>query len=223
MPAEFIIRRPDIRSAFIRIESANHKVAAAIAEKFPRIALSARGEGSGTGVDNLFRNWLYSFGANLAAPLVDRRRISAGIRGSKAAASELLHKYGRIILRALKEVEDALKQESQQVKILANLDKQIALSKKSIAQMEEDFIKGKGDFLQLLSVRNNNIRLLRSKIKAKSDLVIYRIYLYRALGGGWNLKQPHDTKIFDMKKKKKKNKKKGKSNVFKRGNPRKGE
>lgn len=200
LPAELLNRRPDVRSAFLKVEAANLRIAAAIADQYPRISLTARAEGSGTGVHNLFQNWLATLAANIAVPLLDRRRLTAEIARSKAASLEALNNFGQKTLMALKEVEDALQQEAQQVLSLKNLASQLQISKNIIEQMQEDYLKGQGDFLQLLNMRYNHMKLERTVLKSNRELLQFRIYLYRALGGGWDLQTPKE--IIDLRAKK---------------------
>ncbi len=71
VPAELIQQRPDIRQAYHNVLAADRRVAAAIADRFPRLALSAQANTSAQSTRDLFDNWLASLAANLVAPLFD--------------------------------------------------------------------------------------------------------------------------------------------------------
>jgi NodT family efflux transporter outer membrane factor (OMF) lipoprotein len=189
LPAQLMQRRPDIRKAYYQVQAADQRTAVAIADRFPRISLSAEAQTSDSNVRDLFDNWLANLAGNLSAPLFDGGRRAAEVDRTRGAAAEALHGYGQTILTSLKEVEDALFAESQQRNFLASLDKQLALSNQSMEQTKERYIYGDMDFLRFLTTILNHQSLQRSRISAGRQLIDYRISLYRALAGGWEMEE----------------------------------
>jgi NodT family efflux transporter outer membrane factor (OMF) lipoprotein len=190
LPANLIRQRPDVRSAALRLQAARQDVAEAVADRFPRISLSARAETSGPGTRELFENWLTSLAANLSAPLMDGGLRRAEVDRTRAAAAERLHAYGQEILTALGEVEDALAQERRQVEYVASLARQLELSRKAMEQTRERYAKGAEDFLRVLTAIQSYQDLQRRHREARRQLLEFRIDLYRALGGGWDMDAP---------------------------------
>ena len=193
LPAELVRRRPDVRSAQADIRAADKRVAAAIADCFPRISLSTNTTTSAEYLRHLFDNWIASMAANLAAPLLDGGQRLAEVDRTQAAASEALHTYGQTVLDALGEVEDALAQETQQRTYVASLTEQLRLSRLSTEQTRLGYIKGTTTYLRFLTTVLNHQQLQRTHLLASRELIQHRINLYRALGGGWNMTPP-DTK-----------------------------
>ena len=193
LPAELIKRRPDIRMAYFRAQAADQRLTAAISERLPRVSLSAGIETNAGEVNDLFKNWLSNLTGNLIAPLIDGGRRASEVDRTKAVYSESIHVYGQVVLKSLREVEDALVQESQQHKLLENLNKQSVLSKTSSDQTREKYIHGAMDFLRFLTSILGHQSLERNKLKAQRELIDYRINLYRALAGGWGMKPPPKT------------------------------
>lgn len=189
LPAELVQRRPDIRRAYFRVRAADQRVSAAIADRFPRISLSAQAETSGNAPSDLFNNWLNTLAGNLTAPLFDGGRRKFEMERTKSAAKETLHNYGQTIIIAFKEVEDALHAESQQRKLLENLESRIVLSSQSTEQIKVRYIHGAMDFLRFLTALISHQELQRSFIRAQRELIEYRINLCRALAGGWQLER----------------------------------
>lgn len=193
LPAELIKRRPDIRMAYFRAQAADQRLTAAISERFPRISLSAGIETNAGEINNLFKNWLSNLTGNLIAPLIDGGRRASEVDRTEAVYSELIHVYGQVVLKSLREVEDALAQESHQHRLLESLNKQLALSKTSSDQAREKYIHGSMDFLRFLTSILAHQGLERGKLKSQRELIDYRINLYRALAGGWGMKPPPKT------------------------------
>ena len=194
LPAAKLRRRPDVRSAELAIESADRSVAAAIADRFPALSLTARASTSSDQVRNLFDNWLAGLAANVAAPLLDGGRRRAEVERTRAVLSEKLNTYGQTLLDAFREVEDALVQESKQAEYLASLDKQLGLSAQASEQTRDKYVKGSGDFTRYLDALLSHQDLQRTRLRARLQLVEYRIALYRALGGAWALPRPERAK-----------------------------
>ena len=194
MPAEWIQRRPDIVSAYLRVQANDQRVAAAIAERFPKISLSASASTSSEQVRDLFDNWLASAAASVVTPLVDGGRRRAEVKRTKAAASESLNSYGQTVLDSLKEVEDALTRESHQQALLASLEKQLKLSRMAADQTRQRYAKGTEDFLPFLTALLNHQALQQTCLQARRELIQFRINLYRALSGSWEL-QRSDMKL----------------------------
>jgi outer membrane protein, multidrug efflux system len=182
--------RPDVRAAFVRVQAADRRVAAAIADQYPRLSLSVTAETSAEEVRDLFDNWLATLAANLAAPLFDAGRRQAEVDRTRAVTSERLNAYGQAVLTGLREVEDALAQEARQQQYVGSLKAQLDLSRKSTDQTRENYTKGATDFVRYLTTLLGHQRLERTHLAAEQDLVQFRINLYRALGGGWALPVP---------------------------------
>ncbi len=183
LPAELVNNRPDIQSAFLMVQAADKRVAASIANRYPRLSLSASIETSSTKVSDLFKDWFATLLGNLLIPIFDNDSRSAEVDRTKAALSERINKYGQTILLALREVEDAISRESFQVKRLDSLDKQIGMSKKVVELTRNRYKHGATDFLRLLNALLSYHSLQRNQLMARRELIEYRIGLYRALAG----------------------------------------
>ena len=191
LPAYLIQHRPDIRSAYYRLRAADSDLATAIADRFPRLSLTAGVNTSGEHTRNLFDNWLATLAANLVTPMIDGGLREAEVDRTRAVASEALHTYGQTILDALGEVEDALAQEQHQRNFIASLDKQLKLAGQVIQRVRDRYLQGTVDYQRVLDALLSQQTLQRSLLTAKRDLVQNRIDLCRALGTGWTLVRPN--------------------------------
>ena len=187
LPAATVRRRPDVQAAELRVQSADRRVAAAIADQFPRLSLSASASTTSERVRDLFDNWLASLAANLTAPLFDGGQRRAEVERTRAVVSERLNAYGEVVLEALQEVEDALAQEAKHAEYVKSLSAQLALAQKSTEQTRDNYAKGTMDFTRYLTTLLAYQRLQRTRLRAQRELVQFRIDLYRALAGDWPL------------------------------------
>lgn len=187
LSSDLIQRRPDIRKAYLKIQAADQRIASAIADRFPKISLSANFNSSTPDLHNLFNNWLATLAGNLVLPIIDGHRRIAEVEKNQAIFSETVNQYGAVILSALQEVETALIQEQQQSLLLTSLDQQLKLSRLANEQVQLRYQYGDIDFLRVLSARLTLQTLERSRIRAERELIDFRINLYKALAGGWSL------------------------------------
>lgn len=193
IPAELVQRRPDVRAGFARILAADARAAAAAANRFPRLSLSASVSSSAERVDDFFADWLANLAANLTMPLIDGGGRAAESDRTRAAAAEKFHAYGGIVLAAVSAVENALINEDRQQAYLRSLEKQAGLSSQTVERVRQGYLSGSHNYLRVLSAILTDQALGLNRIEAKRQLISYRIQLCRALAGGWELESGSDS------------------------------
>lgn len=189
IPAELILARPDVRSSMHTVEAADKRVAAAVADRFPALRLSASLETLGNSSGDLFSNYLATAAASLVGPILDGGQRKAEVERARAAASEQLHAYGQAILVAVGEVEDALITEKQQQLYIKSLQVQLKLARQTIQQVKERYLKGIENYQRVLSALTSLQNLEQNQLTARKNLLINRIELCRALGRDWEYSQ----------------------------------
>jgi len=188
LPSDLLTRRPDVRSAHLRLAAADHRVAAAVADRLPALRI-----GGETGyesrdfdeIENLFDNWIWSLFANITWPVFDGGRRKAEVDRNKAIVKESLGAYGQVMLRALQDVEDALIQERKQAEFLIELERQVQLARDTLRAARMRYANGLSDYLPVLAALESLQTVERSRIVAERQLLSFRVQLYRALGGTW--------------------------------------
>jgi outer membrane protein TolC len=186
LPANLLLRRPDLRAASLRVAAADHRVASAVADRLPALRLTASsGWQSFTPAEKLFDSTLWTIAGNVAAPLIDGGRRRAEVDRTKAVVDELLHEYSEAFLGAVQEVEDALVSEREQRKHLAALGDQVRFSGRALGEAQLRYVTGLSDYLPVLAALQTLQEAERLQLTARRDLVGFRIQLYRALGGTW--------------------------------------
>ena len=193
LPAEVLRRRPDLRAAHARLASADQSVASAIADRFPALRITGRVQTDAEEIEDVFDDWLANLAGSLIGPVIDGGRRAAEVERARAVASERLNDYGRLVLNAFREVEDALVRERRQREYLSSLEKQIDLSRQVVKQSRLRYMQGASDYLPVLEALNTLHPIERSGFEARRLLIEYRISLYRALGGGWEMKRTRRT------------------------------
>jgi NodT family efflux transporter outer membrane factor (OMF) lipoprotein len=191
IPTDVLLRRPDVRRSYRQIQAADERLAAAIADQYPRLSISAYAETSSTiRVSDLFDDWLANLAANAIQPLFDRDQRKAEVWRQKAIVSERIHTWGQTILGALEEVEGALTRERQQTQLIENLDRRLELARLTYKRNQASYIKGQVDYIRVLESLESLQALERNSATARRTLIQRRIDLYRSIAGPCALKQP---------------------------------
>jgi NodT family efflux transporter outer membrane factor (OMF) lipoprotein len=181
MPATVLQNRPDIKSAYLRIQAADQRIASAIADRFPKLSLSANFGTNSPSLQSFFNNWLATLAGNLVLPLIDGGRRIAEVERTEAVSKQAMNQYANTLLTAVGEVENALIQEKQQRQLVQNLMQQLQLSQDASQRIRERYLFGAMDFLRILSADVTSQNLERSLLQAQQQLFDYRIALYKAL------------------------------------------
>ena len=186
VPLESVQRRPDVQIAYNLLKAADKDLAAAISKRYPRLSLNASVSSLSDASSELFKDWAYSVGGNLLAPIFYGRQLQAAADRAKAIKNERLYEYVQTVLNAFREVEDALANEINQKDLISSIEKQLDLAQKSYKQLQIEYLNGMSDYLDVLIALNEEQQLRRDLLSARLSLLEYRIFLYRSLAGGFD-------------------------------------
>ena len=114
MPSQLLERRPDVVAAERRVAAAFERVGEAKAAQLPRISLTAGGSSVSSDLIVLkdTSSPIWSFGANLIAPLYQGGALRAQVEIRSAEQKQAVAEYARAGQRAFGEVEGALSAEN---------------------------------------------------------------------------------------------------------------
>ena len=198
IPADVLWRRPDILQDYRKVQAADQRLAAAIADQYPRISLAANVETSAASVHDLFDDWLANLAANAIQPLFDGALRKVEVERQEAIVLEQIHTWGQTILDALQDIEAALTRERQQTQLLESLQLQLRLARETYKSNRERYIKGQTDYIRVLESLQSLQALERSVITAQRTLIGFRIDLYRSIAGSFDLPEPTLTNIDNL-------------------------
>jgi NodT family efflux transporter outer membrane factor (OMF) lipoprotein len=183
LPLDLLQRRPDVQSSFLTLQATDQKAAAAIANRFPRLSLSAELTTYGSSAKDLFSDWFSTLAANLFAPIIDGGYLKAEVTRTESVARQQLNTYSQVILNAMTEVEDALVREKEQLLSLESEKIQLQLAAETVEHVGHRYRQGGEDYQRVLLALISQQNLQRSIVSTKLSLLSNRIALYRALSG----------------------------------------
>lgn len=185
VPADLLERRPDLRAAHYRLESANKKIAVAVRDRLPTLRLSLSTFLQALDIKNLLNDFFWSVGAAASQPLVDGGRRKQEVKRAEAVQDEAYYAYGNTLLTALTEVQTAIVSEHYQALFIEDLEEQYRLAETSLTLSRESYSRGRFDFLRVLTSLQALQQVEQNLIDARRRRLGHRLQLCRALGGSW--------------------------------------
>lgn len=185
VPIERLQQRPDVRQDWLALRAADQRVAVAVAERYPRLSLTADTSASSDAARDLFGDWLSNLSANVLLPVIDGGRRRAALERARAVSAEALDTWRQALVTGFSEVQNALVREQRQREYLASIERQLQLSKQAIDRLRDSYRNGAVDYLRVLDALLTDQALERTALEARRQLIEFRIDLHRALAGGW--------------------------------------
>lgn len=186
LPADLLSRRPDVAAALIELKSADHELAAALADQLPAINLSATlGRSLTQLASGDIEGTLWSLGLGLTQPLLDGGRRAAVSQQQEAARAEKLAAVRIAILNAVKDVDSALAAERGSRARSQLIDQQQRISADSLLLTERNYRSGLVDSDSLLDQEISHLDILSQQLSNQRERLSNRVALARALGGSW--------------------------------------
>jgi NodT family efflux transporter outer membrane factor (OMF) lipoprotein len=186
LPADLLLRRPDLLSAEASLRGADSGVAAAQRAFLPSIDLSAGLSAApltgGTSV-------IGSLAASLAAPIFSGGRLEAGLDSAEARADEQVARYRQATLSALRDVELSLNGLTTAEQREEQLEVAYAAAERSLELSEARYRAGTDNLTSLLNAQSTFFNASDSLAQGRLDRLTAATDLFVALGGGWAAEQ----------------------------------
>ena len=198
IPADLLRRRPDLRQAELVAVAQNAQVGVATANLYPSIALTgslgvfsvSRDVGGGGG-SNLFESDSigYTAGASFSWPVLNYGRIRNNVRVQDARLQQAIVSYQSLALEAAQEVDDAMESlagAQAQKEILVDA---VESSRRSNELSTLRYKEGFSDYQRVLDSQQSLITSQNRLATAQGQAVQSVVALYKALGGGWEVRE----------------------------------
>lgn len=195
IPADILRRRPDVRKAAFEAAAESAHIGIAKSELLPSLTLvGSVGFASGQvdAVDALNAispsGLAGKFGPTIRWPILQFGRLKNNVRAQDAKFQSTLTKYRNTVLHALREVEDGLIDYRQSIQRVARLKEGVASSRRAADLAIIQYQNGLEDYTRVL---NSELFLVEQQdmlIASEGDIAKSLILVYKALGGGWEIR-----------------------------------
>jgi NodT family efflux transporter outer membrane factor (OMF) lipoprotein len=204
IPTELLRRRPDIRFAERQLAAQSAQIGFAKADLFPHFSLfGSLGFQTGDYTDYRSNNskvsdlfdkdsMYYSTGGGFSWDIFNYGRITNNVRVADARFQELAVNYEDTVIRAAQEVEDAMVGFLQSKDAVSFLADAVKASKRSVELSMIQYREGLTDYQRVLDTQRFLAEQQDNLVFTAGNVGLNLVAMYRALGGGWELRANND-------------------------------
>jgi multidrug efflux system outer membrane protein len=190
LPSDLLERRPDVRVAEQRVRQANAEIGIAVGDFFPRVGLTTFYGGASAELHNLAATSAntWSLAASAAGPLFTGGRLTGRYRQAKAACEEAKLQYQDTALIAFREVSDALISRRRYEEGRVEQAEAVEAGRQAVELATLRYKEGKASYYEVLEAQQQLFPAENTLSRLEVARRLAVVQLYKALGGGWSLK-----------------------------------
>jgi len=199
IPQDLLRRRPDVRAAEYQAMAQGAQIGVARAELFPALSLSGSfsllsTNVPGSALGDIFQ-WAsrnYVGGPGLTWNIFNYGQLTNNVRVQDARFQELLITYQNTVLTAQQNVEDAIVAFVRSQERAEFLSRSTEAATGSLALAVDQYRVGTTDFTTVLVGQQSLLSEQDNFASALSSVANNLVAIYRALGGGWEIREGTD-------------------------------
>jgi NodT family efflux transporter outer membrane factor (OMF) lipoprotein len=196
IPADLLRRRPDVRAAELAALAQSAQIGVAEAELFPAISITGTFGGSASTANghNLgqmltAKGMTYAAGPAFQWNILNYGRITNNVRLQDARLQQLLIDYQNTVLKAQQQVDNGLSAFLQSRYQSALLRRSAQAASGALTVALDQYGQGATDFTTVLTAEQNLFQVQSSLAIATGNISLGLTSVYRALGGGWQIRE----------------------------------
>ncbi|MEX3975349.1 TolC family protein [Paraburkholderia caribensis] len=190
VPADLLLRRPDVRAAEYQMAAQSALIGVAKADLYPSVSLVGSLVWSASSLTGSPNTLAVVAGPSVTWNVFDHGRIVNNLRVQDARLQQLTVGYQNIVREAAREADDAA------TALIAGLQRDRILNdaqgaaRRSLKLANTIYREGYSDFQRVLDAQRALFAQQDAYIVNRSNAAGSLIALYKALGGGWYTEQP---------------------------------
>jgi NodT family efflux transporter outer membrane factor (OMF) lipoprotein len=190
VPADLLRRRPDVRQAERQAAAESARIGVAESALYPHISITGNFGWQAPQFNSLFTPLAFqgNIGPSFQWDLLNYGRNLNNIKYQEAKFHEVVATYQNKVLSAAEEVENGMimfLKAKEEVNYLAD---SVVEAKKALRIGTEEYKAGKVDFNRVAVLAQNLVQQDNLLAQARGDEALGLIQVYRALGGGWQIR-----------------------------------
>jgi multidrug efflux system outer membrane protein len=192
LPSALLERRPDILTAEQQLRSANAQIGVATANFFPRIGLTALFGRASSPLSSLSsgQSTVWSIAGDVAGPIYQGGALRAQKRQSVAFWEQTKLQYEQTAQVAFQDVSNALVSRQKFEVIRDEQAHAVEAYRESVKVSFQRYVAGKASYFEVLDAQLELYPAENALAATELSRRTVIVQLYKALGGGWNLKDP---------------------------------
>jgi NodT family efflux transporter outer membrane factor (OMF) lipoprotein len=189
LPGSLVRRRPDVREAEARLHEATAQTGVAVASFYPDVTLNGAVGVESLHLSNLFSpaSTTFALGPAVSIPIFEGGRLRGTLALRESQQREAAIIFQRTVLRAWKEVDDALTAYREAQLRRADVARSVTENQAALRAARQRYQEGAIDFLNVITAQAQLLQSENDLADSDTQIATYLVNLYRALGGGWEI------------------------------------
>jgi len=194
LPAELLRRRPDVRSAEQAAAAQSARIGVAVADLLPAFQLSGSVGLSAEQAAKFAegRSFEAVAGPSFQWPVLNYGRLINNVRLQDATFQKLAVNYQNTVLLAQQEVEDSLIGYLRGSERVERLRESVAAANRAVDLSLIQYRGGATDYTSVLNTQQAKLKEDDQLASTRGAVALSVVSLYKALGGGWELREGKD-------------------------------
>lgn len=196
MPAELLRRRPDVRSAEYQAAAQCAQIGVAKAELLPAFSLSGNFGFLAADIGRFalgdvssWRSRTFSIGPAFQWNVLNYGQLTNNVRLQDALFQELIVTYQNTVLQAQQEVENGLVSFLKAQERVGSLTLAVDAAKRTVELSLIQYREGATDYTTVLTAQQALLSQQDNLAVGQGDVPLGLIAVYRAFGGGWEIRE----------------------------------
>lgn len=192
IPLDLLRRRPDIRAAERAVAAQSEQIGIAAADLYPHFVINGEIAFQSDELGNLLTSPSNSgsIGPALRWDLLNYGRLINNVRLQAAGLQELIASYQNSVLTANQEAEDALVAFLRNQDRVESLQTSVEETQEALRLLTISFEEGDISFTGVFVLQGELATRQDQLAEARGNVVTSLIDVYKALGGGWEIRCP---------------------------------
>jgi NodT family efflux transporter outer membrane factor (OMF) lipoprotein len=189
LPGTLIRRRPDVREAEARLHEATAQTGVAVANFYPDVTLNGAANVDSLHLSNLFSptSAAFAVGPSISMPIFEGGRLRGALALSESRQREAAISFQKIVLRAWKEVDDALTAYREAQRRRVDIARSTTENESALEAARQRYSDGAANFLNVTTTQAQLLQSENDLAESDTEIATGLVNLYCALGGGWEI------------------------------------
>ena len=188
IPADLLMRRPDIRSAEHQINAQAASLGASKADWLPQVFIKGSVGYASKDFKDLtkHKSFTYEIAPALSWTIFSGGKLVNATKSARAQLDEAIDQFNQTVLTAVQETDNAMTAYRSSIKQIVALREVRNQGQETLTLSLDLYKQGLTPFQNVLDAQRSLLSYENQLVQARGNSLLQLIALYQALGGGWN-------------------------------------
>lgn len=188
IPADLLMRRPDIRSAEHQINAQAASLGASKSDWLPQVFIKGSVGYAFKDFKDLtkHKSFTYEIAPALSWTIFSGGKLVNATKSARAQLDEAIDQFNQTVLTAVQETDNAMTAYRSSIKQIVALREVRNQGQETLTLSLDLYKQGLTPFQNVLDAQRSLLSYENQLVQARGNSLLQLIALYQALGGGWN-------------------------------------